>query len=109
AAELIGDVELALTVIHPGDLKVVTDAMLGGDPGAPTYPYTVRWLRRDGGVTWAEQHVEPIRDDAGVVVALEGIARDVTPRIEAERELALTEAQLQRLTERASDVIYRYR
>ncbi len=106
AAELSADAGLATRVVHPEDQKMVAAEM---DREDPTEPYMVRWLRRDGGISWAEHHAQPIRDSDGVVVAIEGIARDVTARVELEHELADSEARFRHLAERASDVIYRYR
>ena len=44
----------------------------------------IRWQHRDGRVVWIEQQTSPIVDEQGRMVALEGIARDVTQRVEAE-------------------------
>jgi len=104
--ELQTDAALAQRVIHPEDAKMVA---AGIDRGDPSEPYTVRWRRRDGGLTWVEHHAETIRDSDGTAVAIEGIARDVTARVEAERELADSEARFRRLAERTRDVIYRFR
>lgn len=105
-AELCADPGLATRVLHPEDLPIV---LAGMNDQASTEPYTVRWRRRDGGVTWVEHHAEPIRDHNGALVAIEGIARDVTARVDAERELADSEDRFRRLADRAPDVVYRYR
>jgi len=62
---------------------------------APTgRPGVLRWVRRDGAVVFLEWTSAPIRDDAGQVVAVTGVARDVTERQRAEEELRLRTAQL---------------
>lgn len=42
---------------------------------------------KDGSVIWTEQHNTPIYNDQGHLIAIEGIARDVTDRIKMESEL----------------------
>lgn len=44
---------------------------------------TMRWVRKDGKVVWIEQQNVRIFDDNEKLIALEGIARDVTERHEA--------------------------
>ena len=107
AAELVADPALGIEIVHPADRLVTSEIMSAA--GKHAGPYTVRWLRRDGGITWAEHHVAPIRDDNGEVVAIEGIARDVTVRVESDRRLAESEARLRHLDERSIDMIYRFR
>ncbi|MEX0659480.1 MAG: PAS domain S-box protein [Egibacteraceae bacterium] len=42
-----------------------------------------RLVARDGSVRWIEHNLVPLHDDAGSLVAVEGVARDVTERIAA--------------------------
>ena len=107
AAELCADPALAVEIVYPADRLVTVEILSAA--GKHAGPYIVRWQRRDGGITWAEHHVVPIRDDGGEVVAVEGIARDVTVRVESDRRLAESEARLRHLDERAIDMIYRFR
>jgi len=60
---------------------------------------SLRWVRRDGSIIWTEQHVVPIYDQAGELVAIEVIARDVTERKEAEEALRTAEAKYRSLVE----------
>jgi PAS domain S-box-containing protein len=61
----------------------------------PGTPLLLRWRRRDGRVIWAEQRYVVLRDAAGAAVAVEGITRDVTERVEveAQRERLATERE----------------
>lgn len=59
----------------------------------------LRWVRRDGSVFWTEQNNTPILNDGGELIALEGIARDITERKEAEAALREAQARYQLLTE----------
>jgi PAS domain S-box-containing protein len=46
----------------------------------------LRWIRRDGAEVWTEGRVTPVRDAGGRLVAVRGVARDVTDRILVERD-----------------------
>ena len=69
--------------------------------GRRFYPVVVRRMRRaDGTMFWAEIHNRAIYDDAGTIVALEGLIRDVT-----DREDAL--AKLRAITESLPELLFR--
>lgn len=53
----------------------------------PAEPLVARCVRGDGTYGWTEQNLTAIRDASGRIVAVEGIARDVTKRKEAEEAL----------------------
>lgn len=55
-----------------------------------------RWLTKSGKIIWVEQKNVPIYDDAGRLVAIEGISRDITERVLAEKEKENLNAQLVR-------------
>ncbi|MDQ2690478.1 MAG: PAS domain S-box protein [Chloroflexota bacterium] len=40
----------------------------------------LKWVRKDGSVIWTEQQNVPVYNETGELVAIEGIARDVTER-----------------------------
>jgi GAF domain-containing protein len=50
-------------------------------------PTTLRWVRKDGTIIWLEHSNVPIYDAAGGLSAIEGIARDITERKQAEFQL----------------------
>ena len=84
-AEHYADPDLGFKLVHPDD-RPKLEAYFQGE-GAFEEPITLRWVRKDGVVIWTEQRNVPIYDDAGNLVAIEGIARDVTERKRAEEEL----------------------
>jgi len=59
------------------------------------------WRRKDGRTVWVEQRHSLVRDAAGLVVAIEGIARDITERKELEDRLA----RLSQVVEQAAELV----
>ena len=80
--EFYADPMLAIRLVLPEDRPLVEKMM-----EAPESPLLLRLRHRDGYLVWVEQRNKPVRDESGNLVAVEGIARDVTGRKLAEREL----------------------
>jgi two-component system NtrC family sensor kinase len=81
------DPDLGFRIVHPDDRGLLQDAVRARD----SRPLIIRWRHKDGGLLWTEQRNVPVYDEKGVIIAIEGIARDVTERKKAEdahRELA---------------------
>ncbi|HWP37707.1 MAG TPA: PAS domain-containing protein, partial [Gemmatimonadales bacterium] len=89
--EHYADPDLALKIVHPDD-RAIVEAQLKGERF--DQPLALRWQRKDGTVIWTEQCNVPVRDRRGRVVAVEGIARDVTERRQAESAIAASERRL---------------
>lgn len=87
--EVYADPEIALRFIHPDELPLL-EAVFRGE-FAPDRPLMLRWLRKDGTVIWVESQNVPIRDEKGLLSAIEGIARDVTERKQMEEALRESE------------------
>ncbi len=83
--EHYADPDLAFKLVYPDDRPLLAELFQAGD--AFNRPLILRWQRKDGSLIWTEQQNRPIYDEAGQLVALEGIARDVTERRRAEEEL----------------------
>lgn len=84
AEEMCADFGLALSCIHPDDAEIFKRLSEGENLDKPT---VLRWNHREGRSVWTEQRFSPVYDDAGKLVGLDGIARDVT-------EQKLMEAQV---------------
>ncbi|MCX7839196.1 MAG: GAF domain-containing protein, partial [Anaerolineae bacterium] len=79
------DPDLGLKIVHPEDRPLLEQYFQGG--GTFREPIVLRWTRKDGRVIWTEQRNVPIFDAHGNLIAIEGIARDITERKRYEREL----------------------
>jgi len=79
------DPEITLKMAHPHDRPLL--AALIRAPSAFSDPVTIRLVRKDGSLLWTEHRIAGIYDATANVVAIEGIARDITERREAEDEL----------------------
>jgi PAS domain S-box-containing protein len=77
---------------HPVNREVARRTTLGIQ-GKQQPPYDVEIFHRDGGRRWLQVTEVPVFDSAGKVMAVEGIARDVTEakRLQEEREKLITE------------------
>jgi PAS domain S-box-containing protein len=82
-------------------MHLIDEALL-----SPESLITIRWLRKDGGVIWIEQRTKAIYDGAGELVAIEGIARDITERKRVEEALRTTQEFLEGILDNAPLPIY---
>lgn len=97
---------LGFELVHPEDRHLL-EAALRGDAD-PTRPLTLRWVRKDGSVVWTEQRNVPVFDEAGTLVAVEGIARDITGRRENEEALRVSEERYRELFESSPQILWVY-
>lgn len=95
--ELYARPELLLTEVHPDD-RLQLEAHFQGALSF-TEPLVIRWRHRNG--TWVpiECRDTPIYDEAGRLIAIEGIARDISDRRRAE-EAMLERTRLRDLSHR---------
>jgi PAS domain S-box-containing protein len=82
--EHYADPDLIRRIIHPDD-RVRLDHARSPEP--PLSQRTLRWVRRDGVTVWIEERNVLIFDQRGDLIAVEGIARDITDRKQAEEEI----------------------
>ena len=83
--EHYADPDLGFKLVHPDDRPLLEAASRGDTP--PGQPLALRWVRKDGTVIWTEQRNVPILDQDGNLIAIEGIARDITERKQSEDAL----------------------
>lgn len=87
--EHYADPELGFKLAHPDDRPLLAEMAKSENFGQPLI---LRWVRKDGTVIWTEQQNTPIYDANGELVAIEGIARDITIRQQALEALRASEA-----------------
>ncbi len=81
--EYYADPNLTFNIVHPDDRPVLEKSFQG------TFKPSIllRLIRKDGNVIWVEARHVPIYDEAAKLVAVEGIARDISERKRAEEQV----------------------
>ena len=92
------DPNLAAKAVHPEDVHLLFAD--GVDSASMDSRFTLRWVHSERKIVWAEHLRVPVYDETGRVVAVEGIARDVTERVETQQRLSESEEQLRQLAGR---------
>jgi len=90
---------------NPVNKEVVTHTDLSIQ-GHQQKSYDMEIFHRNGSARWLEVTEYPVRGPAGNVIAVEGIAKDITERKRADRSLAEKEARLRILVETIPDMIW---
>ncbi len=90
--EFYADPDLDLKIIHPDDRQTLQRMI----EQPLSDPRALRWIRKDGAIVWLEHHNAPIYDEEGDLVAVEGIARDITERKQAEDALRISRMLLEK-------------
>ena len=84
-----------LEAIHPEDRERVLQAALTKQTEG-TYDEEYRIVRPDGSMRWIRDRAFPVRDSAGAVSRIVGVADDITDRKKAEEELQRIRHELER-------------
>ncbi len=90
--ELYRNEDIIFSIIYADDFPLVQQVFSGKTPNGE--PFVFRLTRKDGLIVWLEGRNVAVFDSDGVLVAHEGIIRDVTERKHAEENI---QRQLQRL------------
>lgn len=75
-ADFYADPNFGLHLAHPADRHLFLEFMQGHTIFGK--PAKMRWIRRSGGMLVTEQICIPVRNVFGLIIAIEGVARDVT-------------------------------
>ncbi len=90
--EFYADPDLFLNLIYPTDRPSLLPPPAHNVP--LDKPAILRWTRKDGTSAWIEHRNVPVIDQAGNLIAVEGIARDITGGKQIEEALRRSEASL---------------
>ncbi|HAA89513.1 MAG TPA: hypothetical protein DCE07_02880 [Peptococcaceae bacterium] len=99
------DPDFLFKIIHPEDRSLL-EKLMAGDPSLFQKHLALRWIGADGRIVFTEQTNVPIYDDQGKLIAIEGIARDITVRKEMEEALRRSEYEKKVILESISDTIF---
>ncbi|MGH7486457.1 MAG: two-component system sensor histidine kinase NtrB, partial [bacterium] len=83
--EHYADPDLCFTIAYWEDRPLLERILRGAQPNGSAV--TMRWTHKNGSVIWIEQRTVLEQDRSGRVVAIEGIARDITERKQLEEQL----------------------
>lgn len=100
--EYYADPDMGCKLLHSDDRSMLDAIATGEEP--PDEPLRLRCIHREGHRFWIEQRSRPVLDESGTVVGIEGVARDITERVLAERALRDNETQLRRINEMFSSL-----
>lgn len=56
-------------------------------------PFRLKWIHKDGRAIWAEHWHSTVYDESGSIMAVEGIARDITAQVETEKLILASKAK----------------
>ena len=93
-----------LDAIHPGDHPRIVEA-ISSKPIITKYDLEYRIIRPDGSERWIRDRAFPIRDAAGKVHRIAGIAEDITERKHAKMAFVESKQRLEGIVGSAMDAI----
>ena len=96
--EHYADPQLGFKIVIPEDRHLL-EGSIQPAPGETEQAMTLRWRHKDGHIIWTEQRNHYIYNANGELIAIEGIARDITERKQAEEALKRSEENFRRSIE----------
>lgn len=99
AAEMIGN---SIALIFPGDgaaERARLVAQLDGNRGS--LRYEAQHLRKDGSLVDVSTTLATLQDEQGRITTISGITRDISARVQLQRQLAEVSSDLQHILERS--------
>jgi len=83
-----------LSRVHPEDRARFKATVRGVRPERPSYAVTFRYIRPDGQEVWLEETARADFNEAGSVIRLKGLTRDISERKRAEQRQDMLAAEL---------------
>jgi PAS domain S-box-containing protein len=109
--DFLKDPLLSRKIVHHDDLHILDELKKQQkdknqkDTELKQNPLVLRWIKKNGEVIWTETVNNPVLNNKGLVVAIEGISRDITKRKEAEMSLFESEEKFKKLSDAAFEGI----
>ncbi|MCF7804959.1 MAG: response regulator [Candidatus Marinimicrobia bacterium] len=103
--EFYRDPDLIFDNVHPDDYLALEDRLFKSQNFGD--PLRIRWIRKDGDVLWMDHRSTEITDDSGEMIALEGIARDITDLMEMQKSVERSEQLFRGIFENMQEGFYR--
>jgi PAS domain S-box-containing protein len=104
--EHYSDPDLGLKLVHPDDRIIIDQLPISDEPFAT--PLTIRWQKKSGTIIWVEQNNVPVYDSKGNLIALEGIARDITERKRLEQQYQESETKYRTFVDHLPGIAYSF-
>lgn len=76
------DPSLVFNTVHHDDMHFLIEKL--SNKIDYSKPIVQKWYRKDGSLIWLEEYCSPVYDSKGMLIAVEGICRDITERIQRE-------------------------
>jgi PAS domain S-box-containing protein len=96
--------ELGFKIVHPEDIKILQKIKDGTEISKNAQ--IIRWIHKNGNIIWTEHHIIPVTDKDGNILAIEGIARDITKRQKMEIILQDSENRFRQMAEHIHEVFW---
>ena len=97
ASDFVGNrVRSCASVIHPDDRALCERVTQDAVANRRSYYLEYRVLHKDGSVRWASERTQPVYDDSGRPLYIDGVIFDITERKKAEAALAASHLELRR-------------
>jgi PAS domain S-box-containing protein len=106
SSRFLGPDEFWRRTVHPDDLPRVIAAWERSMRTGETFDLEYRVMHADGSEIWIHDRTVLGHDDLGNRTHWQGVLVDITDRVQAERELATSEARYQALVEGIPAVVY---
>jgi len=102
--EIYSHPDIWLKMVYPEDRPILEAIRDKGE--FLNVPIEIRWVRKDSRLVWGEHINVPVYDNLGNLIAIDGIARDITERKQVEDRIQQAYKAMLALMDNVEDVVY---